>query len=229
MAAARRSSPRPGSLARRAAEAAVKQYDRAYFDRWYRDPRHAVVHEGVLARRVQLAVGVTEYLLERPLRSVLDVGCGEGRWRGLLRRARPRVRYTGIDSSRYAIRRFGTARDLRFGSLATLGRMKLDPPYDLIVCSDVLHYVPTDEARRGLRAIARLLGGVAFVELFTVEDETEGDDDGFQRRRAATYRRLFRAAGLVHLGLHCWAGRALVPELTSFERAETRPARRRRR
>ena len=202
----------------RAPRAAAKLYDRAYFDRWYRDPRHTVVHRGVLARRVQLAVAAAEYLLERPIRTVLDVGCGEAPWRALLRQARPAVRYVGVDSSAYAVRRFGRRRNLRLGTLGGLGRLGLEGPFDLIVCSDVLHYVPTAEARRGLKAIARLLGGVAFLELFAAEDETEGDDLGFQRRSAATYRRLFREAGLIHLGLHCYAGRMLRDELITFER-----------
>src|SRR5262249_35971158 len=116
-----RVSPRP-----------TKVYDRAYFERWYRDPRYAVVGEGVRARRVQLAVAVTEYLLERPLRTVLDVGCGEGAWQPLLRAARPGVRYLGVDSSEYAIARYGRTRHLRLGSLATLHRMRLAGPFDLI-------------------------------------------------------------------------------------------------
>ena len=202
-----------------------KQYDRAYFDRWYRDPRWTVVNQGVLARRVQLAVAASEYLLERELRTVLDVGCGEAPWRVLLRRARPKVRYTGVESSAYAVRRYGRTRHILRGSLATLGRLELDPPYDLIVCSDVLHYVSTDEARRGLKAIARLLGGVAFIEMFAKEDATEGDQEEFQQRPAATYRRLLREAGLTPLGLHCYAGRALRRELTTFERAPGGPRR----
>ncbi len=204
--------------ARRGAPVPAKRYDRAYFERWYRDPRYAVVHHGVLARRVQVAVAAAEYLLERPLRTVLDVGCGEAPWRALLRHARPRVRYTGVDSSEYVVRRYGRRRGIRLGRLADLGRLKLDPPYDLIVCSDVLHYVETEEARRGLAAIGRLLGGVAFLEIFAKEDETEGDQEGFQPRSAAIYRRLFRQAGLVPLGLHCYAGRALLRTLTVFER-----------
>ena len=49
----------------------AKTYDRAYFDRWYRqggigDPRR-------LARKVALAVATAEYHLERPLRTVLDI------------------------------------------------------------------------------------------------------------------------------------------------------------
>jgi SAM-dependent methyltransferase len=197
-----------------------KIYDRAYFDRWYRDPRHTVVHEGVLERRVRLAVAAAEYLLERPLRSVLDVGCGEGRWRALLRRVRSRVRYTGVDSSLYAVARFGRSRDVRLGRLGTLGRLDLDPPYDLIVCSDVLHYVETDEALKGLRAIERMLGGVAFIEAFAREDETEGDHEGFQPRPAAVYRRLFAEARLVPLGLHCFVGRSLSDRLSVFERGD---------
>jgi SAM-dependent methyltransferase len=195
-----------------------KQYDRAYFDRWYRDPRWAVVRRDVLTRRVRLAVAAAEYLLERPVRTVLDVGCGEAPWRALLRRMRPGVRYTGVDSSAYVVGRYGASRDIRRGSLGSLGRLDLDPPYDLIVCSDVLHYVATDEARRGLKAIARLLGGVAFIELFAREDATEGDQEDLQPRPAATYRRLFREAGLIPLGLHCYAGRRLQRGLITFER-----------
>jgi 2-polyprenyl-3-methyl-5-hydroxy-6-metoxy-1,4-benzoquinol methylase len=68
-----------------------KQYDREYFDKWYRDPRHAVSSRQVLARKVALAVAVAEYYLCRPLRDVLDVGCGEGVWRKPLLALRPDV------------------------------------------------------------------------------------------------------------------------------------------
>jgi SAM-dependent methyltransferase len=200
------------------ADRAPKRYDRSYFDRWYRDPRHTVVTEGVRGRRVQLAVAAAEYLLERPIRTVLDIGCGEAPWRALLRAARPTVRYTGVDSSTYVVQRFGRSRNIKLGTVGTLDRLGLPGPFDLIVCSDVLHYVPTDELRRGLATIEQLLGGMAFLELYTTEDDTEGDDDGFQPRRAAVYRRLFRAAGLIPLGLHCYVGRALKDELITFER-----------
>ena len=183
----------------------------------------------MLERRVQLAVAAAEYLLERPIRSVLDVGCGEARWRALIQRARPGVRYVGVDSSEYAVARYGRARGIRRGTLGGLSRMKIGGPFDLVVCSDVLHYVGAAELARGLRALARLTRGVAFLELFAKEDDTVGDDAGFQPRSAATYRRLFRAAGLVPLGLHCYAGPALAPDLVSFERPAPAPRRQRRR
>lgn len=196
----------------------TKVYDRAYFDRWYRRSRHALFHLGMLPRRVQLAVSAAEYLLERPIHTVLDVGCGEGRWRALLLRARPGIRYLGVDSSEYAVRRFGRRRNLRLGRLGDLGRMGLKARFDLIVCSDVLHYVTLAEARIGLKALTRLLGGVAYMELFTGSDATVGDDLAFQPRSRATYLRLFREAGLVHVGLHCYVGRTLRDRLVTFER-----------
>ena len=197
---------------------ARKVYDRAYFDRWYRDPRHVIDQPDLLARRVQLAVAAAEYVLERPVRTVLDVGCGEGRWRAWLKRARPRIRYEGVDSSRYVVERYGARRGIRLGSFGGLGRLGLRGPYDLIVCADVLHYVGDREARAGLGALSRLLGGVAYVEVYAREDDTVGDDVGYQPRSANTYRRLFTNAGLVHLGLHCWVGRDRWDDLMTFER-----------
>lgn len=196
-----------------------KVYDQAYFDRWYRHPRHAVIHRGVLERRVRLAVAATEYLIERPLSSVLDVGCGEAPWRGIVKRLRPRARYAGVDSSEYAVRRFGKRRGVRLGTFGTLGKLGLRGPFDLVVCSDVLHYVPDDELESGLRAVRRLLGGVAFLETFTAEDDVMGDDVAYQARSEARYRRLLQRAGLTPLGLHAWVGPAMARRLLRLERA----------
>lgn len=198
--------------------ATSKHYDKAYFDRWYRHPRFRVILRSRLERKVRLAVAAAEYLSGRRVRRVLDVGCGEAPWRAVLRRMRPGVTYVGVDSSAYVVKRFGKSRGIRLGSLSTLGRMGLEGPFDLIVCADVLHYVPTKEVERGLKTISRLLDGVAFIEAYTSDDATTGDDKGFQPRRAAAYRRLMAEAGLVHLGLHCFAGKAMEYLVTSFER-----------
>ena len=195
-----------------------KTYDQHYFDRWYRTSAHAYLHLDMLPRRVQLAVSAAEYLLERPIRSVLDVGCGEGRWRALLLAARPKLHYLGVDSSEYVVRRYGRRRNIRLGRFGDLGQLGIRRRFDLVVCSDVLHYVPAAEARSGLEAIAGLLVGIAFMELFTADDETVGDDEGFMNRDRAAYLKLFRAAGLTHLGLHCYAGPALRKRIVALER-----------
>jgi SAM-dependent methyltransferase len=194
-----------------------KQYDQAYFDRWYRDPEYAVIDRMVLERRVHLAVSVTEYLLERRVRRVLDVGCGEGVWRPILRRIRPRVQYIGLDPSSYVVRRYGGRRNIRLGGLGDLGELGLRGRFDLIVCSDVIHYVSTAELRSGLPPLAAMLSGVAFMEAFAREDEIEGDSEEFQDRSAATYLKLFRDAGLFPIGMHCYVTKEFATRLTAFE------------
>lgn len=196
----------------------TKRYDEAYFDRWYRDPAHAVGSRADLARHVHFAVVVTEQLLCRPLRSVLDAGAGEGRWQPLLHRLRPRARYAGVDSSEWAVARHGRTRNIRLGTLETLGELGLDGPFDLVVAADVLHYLPTPNLRRALAELVPLIGGVAFLPCFTAEDASEGDHHGFQARRASTYRRLFADAGLIPIGMHAWTLRSRRRELSALER-----------
>ena len=201
----------------------TKRYDRSYFDRWYRGPG-GVKSRAELGRKVHLAVSAAERALDRPLRSVLDVGCGEGHWQRVLRKLRPRATYLGIDSSSYAVERYGAARGLLLGDFAGLAALPLDGPYDLVICADVLHYVPTPDLDAGLPVLAELTGAVAFLETYTSDDAVEGDLRGFQRRPAAFYGARFRNAGFAPLGLHCWAGPALADSLAALERAE-RPRR----
>ncbi|MFP5375042.1 MAG: class I SAM-dependent DNA methyltransferase [Gammaproteobacteria bacterium] len=192
-----------------------KQYDRAYFDRWYR--REGIGGARRLARKVALAVATAEYHLERPLRSVLDVGCGEGAWRAPLLKLRPKLRYLGFDSSQYAIARFGARRGLHLARFAQFQDLRPCPPVDLLVCSDVLHYLPAREIDRGLPGLAELCGGIAFLETFAREDRVIGDDHGFIARPARFYRRRFEAAGFRALGSHCWLGPALAGSATRLE------------
>lgn len=194
----------------------VKQYDRDYFDRWYR--REGFGARAVLERKVQYAVASAEHLLQRPIRSVLDVGCGEGAWQVALKRLRPRARYLGVDPSAYVVERYGARRNLRIGGLGDLASLALTGPFDLVVCVDVIPYAPASAVRAGLYEISRQLGGVAFVELFTAVDEFEGDLDGYVRRPPATYRRWFAAAGLVRLGPSLFAGQSILGELSALER-----------
>jgi SAM-dependent methyltransferase len=196
-----------------------KTYDRAYFDRWYRS-RAGVVTAGATRRRARFALAAAEYVLNREVRSVLDVGCGEGVWRGELRRVRPRLRWVGVDSSEYVARRFGRRRGIRRATFGDLGDLRLRGRFDLVVCSDVIQYVPTRELRRGLRAIHGLLGGVAFLAAWAAEDDIEGDREGWVWRTADQLRAELRRAGLLACGLHCWVRREDEALLGALERAE---------
>ncbi len=157
-------------------------------------------------------------MLERNVRSVLDVGCGEGRWRAPLKRARPGLAYQGVDRSEYVVRRFGRRRNILLGTLGTVGRLRFRWSFDLVVCSDVLHYLPTAEVRRGLASLRRLAGGVLWLDAFTAEDDFVGDREGWQPRSERTWRRIFAEAGLVSAGLNCWVPRRLRGRLAALER-----------
>jgi 2-polyprenyl-3-methyl-5-hydroxy-6-metoxy-1,4-benzoquinol methylase len=186
------------------APAGRKSYDEAYFTKWYRDPRTRVHTPDSVRRKVRMVVGVAEYFLGRKLRSVLDVGAGEGVWGREIRRMRPGVRYLGVDPSAWVVARHGRRRNIRLGSFEELPTLQLGRGHDLIVCADMLQYIPTPALKRGIRHLASILGGVAFLEAYTSADNMEGDLEGWHERTKAQYRRVAADAGLVGCGLHCY-------------------------
>jgi SAM-dependent methyltransferase len=186
------------------APAGRKSYDEAYFTKWYHDPRTRVHSPDAVRRKVRMVVAAAEYFLGRKLHTVLDVGAGEGRWRSELRRLRPGIRYLGVDPSEYVVARYGRTRNIRLGSFEQLPSMSLGRGYDLVVCADMLQYVPDAALKRGVAHIARLLGGMAFLEAYTTGDDMEGDLEGWHPRTKARYRRIFADAGLVACGMHCY-------------------------
>lgn len=194
----------------------TKIYDAAYFQRWYRD--RGMTGRAALARKVAMVVSTAEYYLERPIRSVLDVGCGEAPWRAELLKLRPRLHYQGVDSSEYAVARYGRSRNIALATFGQLGELRFGAPVDLLVCSDVMHYVPTAQLRRGLSGFTEHCDGVAFMELYTDEDAIAGDKLGFLSRNAAFYRRQFKRAGFVACGSHLYLGENLHGNAVALEK-----------
>lgn len=197
-----------------------KRYDKAYFDRWYRGPDPPVGDASDLERAVALAIAATESVIARPIESVLDVGCGEGRWQPVVMKLRPDAAYLGIDSSEYAVDRFGDSRNIRHGLFGELAYHVFDEPFDLVVCSDVLHYLDDAEILEGIDALSERTGGVAVIDIFTVEDEPEGDRVNFRLRPAAWYHNVLRDAGLVPIGLQMYVHEEVVDVLETLDLPE---------
>ena len=153
-----------------------------------------------------MVVGIAENLLESRVRTVLDVGCGEGSWLAPLRRLRPAIDYTGLDGSDYVAKRFGRSRNISRASFGETGEAIGNRTFDLVVSSDVLHYIDEEELEDGLPAIAAATKGIAFLDLLTVEDEPTGDLRAFRMRAAGWYSEKFAAAGLVGCGMQCYVG-----------------------
>jgi len=183
-----------------------KKYDQSYFDRWYRDPKTRVKSSASIRRKAALAVSIAEYYLERPVRTVLDVGCGEGNWLPALRLLRSKVDYIGIDASSYAVERFGKKRNIHLGSFGSLEEQGLRDSYDLVICSDALFYLSLPELQMGLTSLAPRTGGVAFLELYTNEDSVIGDFPSEGLQSAFFYKQLLQEHGFVSVGSHCYLG-----------------------
>jgi SAM-dependent methyltransferase len=196
----------------------MKTYDREYYRRWYRNPETRIASREGVARKVALAVAAAEFMLARPIASVLDVGCGEGAWRLPLLKLRPKARYLGVESSEYVIAKYGRSRNIVYGEFGRLAALHLED-FDLIVCADVIQYVPDDDLRRGLRAIRSLAGGVAYIEAFAAEDSMEGDREGWIDRPARVISRFFKEAGLTHCGFYCWINERKLWNANRFEKS----------
>jgi SAM-dependent methyltransferase len=192
-------------------------YDKAYFDKWYRHPRHRVKAPVDVARQLRFIVGATEYLLEQPVRRVLDVGCGEGNWLAPLRQLRPGVRYWGVDASEYVVERWGTRRNIQLGTFGSLGDLQLPAAIDLVLCLGVLMYVAPEELPAGLATIHAHATGVCYFEVFTSEDDATGDFKKSEMRPSRWWRRLFREAGFVPCGMHLYLPRALASRASVLE------------
>ncbi len=194
-----------------------KRYDRAYFDRWYRDPKHRISTTADLERRTLLTVAVAEIVLGRRARSVLDVGCGEARWRAPLLEIRPGIRYVGVDPSDYVVERYGRSRGIRKGSVDRLDDAGLRGKFDVVICADVLHFLTGREVKRGLEGVSRFLGGVGYLPTFTNADAVEGDVAALRARSPKWYLARFAAAGLLPLGLDFYLHRSRARELSALE------------
>ncbi|MGQ0765008.1 MAG: class I SAM-dependent DNA methyltransferase [Gemmatimonadota bacterium] len=202
----------------------LAHYDRAYFDKWYRNPRHRVKSPLDIRRQLSFIVSATEYIFERPLRSVLDVGSGEGNWGLVLRKLRPEVRYYGVDPSVYAVKRFGKRRNIQLGGLGDVGKLDLPDDFDLILCCGVLNYVGTPELTTGLVALRDRCAGTAYFEIFAREDDATGDFSRSAARPAAFWRKLLRNAGWQPLGMHLYVRSDMSAVVSSLELGTQVPA-----
>lgn len=148
-------------MTRTSSSAPATPFDRGYFQRYYerRATRVANLEDSVNACR--FIVAYANYL-ELPLRSVLDVGAGTGRFMRPLKKLCRGVRYVGIDLSEYACRQYGWRRE----SILDLQRGR----YDLVLCHDVLQYLDRDDAKLGIERLAQRCRGLLYFSALTRED-----------------------------------------------------------
>ncbi len=144
------------------------EFDESYYRRYYTDPLTRVMDAGDYKALGDFVCCYLEYM-GQPVDRALDLGCGLGLWRAVLRRHFPGVRYTGVEASEYLCRRYGWRR----GSVVDF---KARWPFDLVICQGVLQYLPPAEAERAIANLARLCRGALYLDVLTREDWDENVD-----------------------------------------------------
>ena len=132
----------------------TEQFDRAYYQRFYVDPRTAVTNRAEMNARGRLIAAMADHL-GLAVRSILDAGCGVGLLRAPLKRGLPRASYTGLEVSEYLCRRHGWIH----GGIQDFTRKV---QYDLVICYDVLQYLDAVQTRRALKNLARVCRGLLY-------------------------------------------------------------------
>jgi len=143
-------------------------FDRAYYQRFYYNPRTAVTSRAEMAARARMIAAAVGYV-GLPVRRILDAGCGVGLLRAPLLRAWPHSTYTGVETSEYLCRRYGW----RQGRLESL---QLRERFDLVICYDVLQYLDPRAARAAIANLARACRGALYFGALTLEDWNENCD-----------------------------------------------------
>jgi 2-polyprenyl-3-methyl-5-hydroxy-6-metoxy-1,4-benzoquinol methylase len=190
-------------------------FDKSYYDRYYRDPRTAVTSRAEMAARARLIAAAADYV-GLPVRRVLDAGCGMGFMRAPLRKAWPKVSYTGLEVSDYLCARFGWQQ-------GDLQRWRARQPFDVVVCYDVLQYLPRAAAVAAIRNLGRLCRGLLYCSALTLEDWRDNCD---QRRtdkvpgiRSAVWYRRELGRHFISIGCSLWLHRQAPVVTWELDRA----------
>jgi predicted TPR repeat methyltransferase len=152
-----------------------RRFDERYYERFYRRAATRVTARAANRRLAAFIAGYVDYL-ELTVHSLLDIGCGTGALGRALQKCYPRARYTGIDVSEYACRRYGWQR-------ASVVDYRCSRPFDLVICNDVLQYLTAGQAARAIDNLAELTGGPLYLGVLTARDWRESVDQGLTDER----------------------------------------------
>ena len=196
-----------------AARGQLAQFDRDYYQRYYYDARTAVASRGEMRARARLIAAVAAHA-GLPPRRILEAGCGPGVLRAELLRLLPRAHYVALDSSDYLCRRYGWFK-------ARIEEYRAHAPFDLVICYDVLQYLPSAAAQRALANFGRLCRGVLYFTALTRHDyehncDQARTDAGVHLRSGHWYRRRLRR-NFSEAGLGFWLRRGAPLTLWELE------------
>lgn len=178
-------------------------FDRAYYQRYYHDPRTAVTSRAEMRARASLISAAVKYL-DLPVTRILDAGCGVGLMRAVLRQRLPAARYVGLDTSPYLCRRYGWRR-------GTIQSLSARERFELVICYDVMQYLTTPQARRAMARLGQVCRGLLYFGALTSGDWRHTCDrtrtDRVPGIRPATWYRRELRRNFKPLGCGLWLRR----------------------
>ena len=191
-------------------------FDAAYYERFYRDPRTRVADAIDVEIQARFLCSYLDYL-RIGVRWILDLGCGLGRLRDPLLARLPRARYTGVEVSEHLCEALGWVND----SVATYRARRR---FDLVICQDVLQYLDEAEAEQAIENLARHCRGALYFGVLTREDWEENCDqartDGNGYLREGRWYRSRLASAFVCAGGGVFVARRAGVVMFELDRAE---------
>jgi 2-polyprenyl-3-methyl-5-hydroxy-6-metoxy-1,4-benzoquinol methylase len=206
---------RPKKPAKVHAAQPANNFTEAYFRKFYLSAATRVVTPGEMRSRAAAIAGVLRQC-QIPIGSILDAGCGIGLLRAPFKQLLPRARYEGLEASDYLCKRFHWTQ----GSVVDFAPRTA---FDLVICYDVLQYLPDRDAARAIANFGKLTRGALYVSALTIEDWRENcdrsrTDRAVHLRSGAWYRRRL-SKSFRYLGFGLWARKNVTAILWEMERS----------
>ncbi len=136
-------------------------FDKAYYDRFYRNPKTRATSPAEVRRQAQFLAAYVRHL-QLPVSSIVDFGCGLGTLLRALARELKGASIQGVEHSKYLCEQYGWVN----GSVVDC----VTSPADLVVCHDVLAYLPNRQATQAINNIAEHAIEAAYISVICEED-----------------------------------------------------------
>lgn len=144
-------------------------FNKAYYDRFYRNPRTRAVTPAAAKRQAAFIANYLRYM-EVPVKRIADIGCGLGDVLRALGAEYPKAKTQGVEISPYLCAEYGWQE----GSVVDYKSTK---PFDVVVCNDVIAYLDDKQCALALKNLAALTNSAAFLGILTEEDWALCDQD----------------------------------------------------
>ena len=163
------------------------EFDKAYYDRFYRNPGTRAVSPAGSRRQAAFIAGYLRYM-EVPVRRIADIGCGLGHALTALGNEYPKAKVQGVEYSQYLCDKYGWDQ----GSVVDY---KTKHAFDLVMCNDVLAYLSDKQCVAAIANLAQLTKSAAFLGVLTAEDwelcdQARTDPDQYLRSKVWYQRKL---------------------------------------